>query len=429
MSEYIIRGGTPLQGTVKVSGAKNAVLPILSACLLCDTGTVTLENCPDITDVRYTVEILESFGCTVSFENGKITVCAENSRFCGLPDSLTGKLRSSVLFLGAALGRFYKACQSLPGGCKLGLRPIDMHIEAFKKMGVDADCTNSDIICKNRPHGTDIFLPYPSVGATENIMLAAVKSIGTTTVTGAAEEPEIVDLQNFLNSMGANVRGAGTNTVIINGTDTLCGTNYTVMGDRIEAVTFLAGAIATDGEVTVTGADPDHFHAVTDVIINSGGTVCRKGDSVTVKRAGSFILPPSNIVTAPYPGFPTDAQSVITAMLLCMSGTAVISETVFSDRLRVMDEFIKMGADITVDGNTATVRGRETIYGNTLLACDLRSGAALVIAALCAKGESRIKNICYIERGYHDFENKLKTLGADITKIKDREKWTEKTMQ
>lgn len=419
MSEYIISGGRPLVGQVRVDGAKNSVLPILCACLLCGEGTVTLSNCPHITDVDYTLEILRLFGCETSFEGGRIQVSAQDARFSEIPCELVARMRSAALFLGAAAGRFSRAVQCRPGGCELGSRPIDLHLSSFVKMGLSVSDTGTIVECSGCAHGADIFLRYPSVGATENIMLAACLGKGTVTVTNAAREPEIEDLQNFINLMGGKIRGAGSGIIIIEGVEKLHGVDYNIIGDRIEAATYLAAAMATDGEITVSGVCPQHLTAVTDLIVNSGGSVCRKQDSVTVSRGGQFILSPGKIETSPYPGFPTDAQSLIMAMLLRAAGTTEIYEGVFDDRLRVSSEFIKMGADITVSGRTAYVHGTERLYGARVFAGDLRSGAALVIAALSAQGESVVKNISHIERGYNGFEKKLKSLGGEIIKLKD----------
>lgn len=419
MSEYIISGGKPLVGHVTVDGAKNAVLPILCACLLCDEGEITLSNCPRITDVKYTLEILELFGCKTSFNDGQISISPENTRFCEIPCELVSRMRSASLFLGAALGKFSKAVQCRPGGCELGSRPIDLHLSSFAKMGISVSDTGNVVECRGCAHGTDIFLRYPSVGATENIILAASRGKGTVTVTNAAREPEIEDLQNFINRMGGKVSGAGSSIIIIEGVEKLHGVHYNIIGDRIEAATYLAAAIATDGEITVSGVCPSHLTAVTDLIVNSGGSVCRKHDRITASRGGQFILSPGKVETSPYPGFPTDAQSLIMAMLLRAAGTTEIHEGVFDDRLRVSSEFIKMGADITVSGRTAYVHGTERLYGARVFAGDLRSGAALVIAALSAQGQSVVKNISHIERGYNGFETKLKSLGGEIIKLKD----------
>lgn len=419
MPEYLIHGGKPLSGQVCVSGAKNSVLPILSAALLCD-GKVILTNCPKISDVTYTLSILSLFGCDVSANQGQITVDACNACFTPVPHELSSKLRSASLFLGASLGRFGMAEQYMPGGCELGSRPIDMHLTAFCKMGVAVNGDGSVVKCENRPHGTDIFLRFPSVGTTENIIIAAAKCKGTTTVTGAAREPEITDLCNFINAMGGKITGAGTSRIIIEGVEKLNGINYNIMGDRIEAATYLALALATDGEITVTGVCPDHLLAVTDVIVNSGGFVCRRDNAVTSRRGGHFVLSPGIIRTNPYPGFPTDAQSLIISMLLKSLGSTYICEQIFDDRLRVCDEFIKMGADIQVSGNVARITGTRRLYGADVTACDLRSGAALVIAALSAEGFSRVGGISHILRGYDSFTEKLRMLGADIIKTEDK---------
>lgn len=419
MSEYLINGAKSLNGTVRVSGAKNAVLPILCASLLCDEGSVTLTNCPDISDVTYTLDILSLFNCTVSFTDGQISVNATNAKFAFIPPKLTLKLRSACLFLGAAIGRFGKAEQYLPGGCELGSRPIDLHLSSFTAMGVDCSCEKDVIKCQNRPHGTDIFLRFASVGATENIIISAAKGRGTTTITGAAREPEIVDLCNFINAMGGKISGAGSSIIIIEGVEKLRAINYNIIGDRIEAATFLSLALATDGEITVTGVNPNHLSSVVDVMVNSGAFICKRENSITAKRGGHFVLSPGTIRTATFPGFPTDAQSVIIAMLLKCLGTATVCERIFDDRLRVCNEFLKLGANITVNKNTAKINGVQSLCGAELYACDLRSGAALVVAALSANGASVVKNVSHILRGYDSFDTKLRSLGADITLIKD----------
>ena len=419
MSEYIITGGAPLVGKVRVCGAKNAVLPVLCAALLCGDGQTVLDNCPDITDVLYTLEILERLGCETSFRDGQIRINAENARYCEIPCELSSRMRSASLFLGAGIGRFRKSSQCNPGGCRLGSRPIDMHLAAFEKMGVSVTENGDGFTCGGCPHGTDIFLRYPSVGATENIILGACTASGVTTVTNAAREPEITALADFINAAGGKISGAGSGVIVIEGVEKLHGVRYNIIGDRIEAATYLAAAVATDGEVTVEGVDPDCLTAVTDVIVKSGGSVCRRNDSITARRGGQFILSPGSIETAPYPGFPTDAQSIITAMLLTCIDSFSVHESVFDDRLRVCEEFAKMGADITVSGRYATVRGVHRLYGARVLACDLRSGAALVIAALAASGQSIVENISHIERGYCKPVEKLCSLGGNIIKLED----------
>ena len=420
MSDYIIKGGSRLGGSVAVSGSKNAALPILTACLLCAEGKVTLTNCPAISDVTYTLDILKAFGCEVYSCSGQITVDSTNVKPTFLPCELTGKLRSSTLFLGAALGRFGNVLQCFSGGCQLGARPIDMHLLALSKMGAEIEIQNDVIMAKNSPHGADIFLRFASVGATENIILAAVLAKGTTTITGAAREPEIVDLCRFLNCMGAKIYGAGTCVIIIEGVEKLRGINYNIMGDRIEAATFLSLALATDGEITVTGVEDTHLTAFTDTLVNCGGFICRSPYGITVKRGGHFVFSPGIIKTEAFPGFPTDAQSLIVATLLKSLGTTYVVEQIFDSRFRVCDEFLKMGADVSVSGNTAKITGVASIRGADVCACDLRSGAALVVAALSADGESRLCGTCHINRGYENFVKKLRSLGADIKEVKER---------
>ena len=360
--------------------------------------------------------ILEKFGCKVSFYDGQITVDATNAKPCEIPLELTGKLRSASLFIGSSLARFSEACQSLPGGCELGSRPIDIHLDAFSKMGAKISCENDMLVCKNCLHSTDVFLKFPSVGATENIIIASCLVSGITTITNAAKEPEIEELCSFINAMGGKIRGAGSSVIIIEGVEKLKGINYNIMGDRIEAATFLTLAMATDGEITVKGVNPAHLGAVTDAIVNCGGVVIRKDKQITVRRSGHFLMSLAKIETKPYPGFPTDAQSPLMAMLTLANGKSTICERMFDDRLKVAKELVKMGADITVSGNTAEIEGVACLCGTKVRACDLRSGAALVIAALSAQGRSVIENVCYIERGYADFVAKLKSLGADIIK-------------
>ena len=419
MSEYVINGGKSLTGSVNVSGAKNAVLPLLSAALLCTDGVITLTNCPDITDVTYTLEILKLFGSKVSFAKGQITVDSRSAEPAFIPEDLTMRLRSASLFLGSALARFSKAEQCLPGGCKLGSRPIDMHLSAFAQMGVVNLCEDDKLICKGSPCGADITLRFPSVGTTENIILCASLSKGETRIMNAAKEPEICELCSFINAMGGNIKGAGSSVIVIQGVEKLKGINYNIMGDRIEAATFMTLAMATDGEITVCGIEPDTLNAVTDVLALFGGVVHSKDDRITVRRSGHFILPAGMVKTAPYPGFPTDAQSLVMSMLTLSVGSSLICENMFENRFMLASELTKMGADISVCGNTARVTGVRSLYGSRLVASDLRSGAALVVAALSAKGRSTIANVCYILRGYSEFDKKLRALGADIMKTED----------
>ncbi len=419
MPQYIINGGKKIDGTVNVGGAKNAVLPILCACILCDTGVVTLTNCPDISDVTYTVKILKKLGCKVYVTDGQITVDSKDAHFETLDCDEVKMLRSTALFLGAQIGRFSSAEQCLPGGCELGPRPIDLHLLAFADMGITVTLADGVIACEGCAHSANINLKFPSVGATENIMLAASKSNATVKIFGAAREPEIIDLQNFINAMGGKVRGAGTDTIVIEGVEKLVGVKYNIISDRIEAATYMAAALTTNGTVTVNGINFEHILSFTDFCVNVGGSTVFNKNSVTVKRASPFLLGVDYIETAPYPAFPTDAQSLALSVLTLGIGTSCVCEKIFSDRLTVANELNKMGADITVVGNRAYVNGVSCLHGANVTACDLRSGAALVIAALGAKGTTVISGAHHILRGYQNLLQNLTALGADIQLIKD----------
>ncbi len=426
MFKYIVNGGGALSGRVKVHGAKNAVLPILCASLLCTEGTVTLTNCPDISDVTYTLEILKKLGCTVSAWDGQITVDARKAEYKTLQCDEVCALRSSTLFLGAVCGRFGIAKQCMSGGCELGDRPIDMHLDAFEKMGLKTTETHDCVGCEGCVRDADITLKFASVGATENIILAAALGKARVTVHGCAREPEIVDLANFINAMGGKICGAGTDTIIIEGVEKLRGINYNIISDRIEAATYITAALATNGKITVEGIHFFHLRAFLNFVSSCGGAIVLNKNSVTVARSGAFLLPVPFLQTAPFPHFPTDAQSLALCLLSMARGKSVILENIFSNRLRLANELNKMGADITVTGNRAHINGVDRLYGGQLNACDLRSGAALVIAALCADGVSEIINAHYVFRGYSDFDGILRSLGAQIIKIEDNTNATTK---
>ena len=414
MPEYIINGGKPLYGNVTVGGAKNAVLPILCACLLCDSGKVTLTNCPDISDVTYTVKILKKLGCEVFVSGGQITVDATAAHFEPLNCDEVKMLRSTALFLGAQTGRFAMAEQCLPGGCELGPRPIDLHLLAFAQMGVTVTLSDGVIVCSGCTHSANIHLKFPSVGATENIILAACKSNATVMITGAAREPEIVDLQNFINAMGGKVRGAGTDTIIVEGVEKLVGVNYNIISDRIEAATYMAAALTTNGRVTVNGINFEHILSFTDFCVNAGASTVFTNNSVTVSRASPWLLAVEYLETAPYPAFATDAQSLALSVLSLGIGTSCVCEKIFSSRLGVAKELNKMGADITVVLNRAYVNGVSGLFGANVTACDLRAGAALVVAALGANGTTYVSGAHHILRGYQNLIPNLTALGADI---------------
>ncbi len=426
MLKYIVEGGARLFGNVRVSGAKNAVLPILCACLLCDDGQVQLTNCPDITDVTYTLEILKKFGCSVFADSKQITVNANSVHSQILDCDEVSKLRSSSLFLGATLGRFGYAKQCMSGGCELGARPIDIHLDAFRKMGIICKTEGNFIECEGCLQHADITLRFASVGATENIILAAAKSDVCVTVRGCAREPEIVDLANFINAMGGKIFGAGSDTIVIEGVEKLRGINYNIIGDRIEAATYMTAALATNGKITVEGANFFHLGAFLDFLNECGGAITLNGGNITVCRASPFLLPVKLLKTATYPGYPTDAQSLALCLLSMARGSSAVCENIFSSRFRLANELCKMGADISVSGNVAKITGVDRLYGATLDACDLRSGAATVIAALCADGKSEIQNAGFVLRGYTDFDKNLCALGARIIKIEEQTNGTTK---
>ena len=410
MKSYIIEGGSKVCGTIKVSGSKNAALPILAATIL-NSGDSKLYNIPNISDTKNTLEILGILGCK------KIEVNSRNMNKFEIPEELMHKMRSTVILAGAILGRFKEVIFTYPGGCDIGSRPIDLHINAFKKMGIEVKEEAGRIRCKtNRIIGADINLDFPSVGATENVMLAAVLADGTTTIHNAAMEPEIVDLATFLKKMGAKIDGAGTSIITIKGVTKLTNVNYNIMPDRIEAGTFLCVAAATGGNVTLKNANPGHLSAVINKLEECGCTITTSNNSIQIiapKR-----LKQIEIKTMTYPGFPTDMQQVFVAMLLKSSGTSVVVENIFESRYKYISEIRKTNAKITIEGRSAIITGKRKITASDMCCTDLRGGAAIVIAALMAKGKSRVSNIEYILRGYEDFDKKLNAIGAKI-KLED----------
>ena len=415
MSVFRVNGGNTLAGEIVCQGAKNSVLPILAATLLCRTP-VTLYRCPGLRDVSATLRILEHVGASVGREKDVIHIAGGGLRACDVPDALMREMRSSVILLGALLGRCREAVVSTPGGCELGPRPIDLHLAAFRRMGVEIEeehgflrCTAADL------HGAEIHLNFPSVGATENIMLLAATAKGRTVIVGAAKEPEIVDLQRFLTACGAKVRGAGTPEIIIDGVERLHGTSFRIMPDRIAAATYLAAAAITGGALTVTDIRPGLLGAVLDVFEQSGCTVTRGEDTVSIEQRGP-ILPVPLTRTMPYPGFPTDALAPIMAYLCRAEGNSVFFETIFQNRYKHASELARMGAKIRVEGAAAVVEGMPALSGAQVRATDLRGGAALIIAALAAQGESVIENIHLIERGYEHLAPTLAGIGAAITR-------------
>ena len=413
MSCYRIVGGRPLEGRLTVQGAKNSVLPILSAALLAP-GRSVIENCPDLSDVSAALDILSLLGCQVDRRGDMVTVDASVLRRSDIPERLMREMRSSVIFLGAILTRCGRANLSMPGGCELGPRPIDLHLSALRQLGAQIQEGGGRLRCETgEMRGREITLSIPSVGATENVILAACGCEGTTILMNAAREPEIQDLQTFLHGMGHKVRGAGTSTVTIQGRSPTHDSEHTIMPDRIVAATYLAAVAAAGGEVELRQVDYRHLATVTGALHEAGCQIHSTGDAVLLRSSGELhsIRP---VRTAPYPGFPTDAQAVLMAALLKSRGATVFVENIFENRYRHVDELIRMGADIRVEGRVAVVCGVDRLQGAQVQATDLRGGAALVVAALSAQGESRIGCIHHIQRGYEDIARDLRSLGGQI---------------
>ena len=413
MSQLLIRGGERLRGEVEIHGAKNSVLPILAATVLTG-GCVELLNCPRLRDVESSVAILRALGCEARWEGNALVVDTAGLHCCEIPDALMREMRSSAIFLGAILARCGRAELSYPGGCELGPRPIDLHLAGLRELGAEIEETGGTILCRAaKLTGREVVLRMPSVGATENLMLAACGAEGITVISNAAREPEIEDLQAFLIACGARVSGAGSSTVRIEGKQPLHGCSFSVMPDRIVAATYLCAAAAAGGEVFLRKAKEEHIKTVTALLREAGceirmeeaGIACRCRDRL---RA---ILP---VRTAPYPGFPTDAQALLMAALLRSRGSTVFEETIFSSRYRHVDELIRMGARIRVSGRVALVTGVEQLCGASVRCTDLRGGAALCVAALGAEGETAVDAVSHIDRGYEDIAADLRALGAAV---------------
>ncbi len=415
MEKYIIHGGIPLKGEIEISGAKNAAVAMIPAALLVE-GVCRIENMPHISDTDMLLSIISELGAKVRFiRNSTVEIDCTNVSFHDAPFDLMRKIRASYYLIGAMLGRFGVSKTTMPGGCNFGERPIDQHIKGMEALGADVAVEHGFVYAAARDgklHGAKVYLDKVSVGATMNIILAAVLASGRTIIENAAREPHIVDLANFLNSMGADVRGAGTDTVKVYGVEKLHGGSYAVIPDQIEAGTYMVAAAATHGEVLVKNIIPKHLECIADKLRETGTIVQMYEDSVLVRNSGN--IRKTNIKTMPYPGFPTDMQPQMAALLAQADGTSVITEGIYDNRFKYAQEMRKMGADIQVDGKVCVIQGRKCLTGAPVLACDLRAGAAMVIAALCAEGESAVEDVHFIERGYEDFVNKLQHLGADI---------------
>ncbi len=417
MEKLVIHGGKPLQGTVRISGAKNAVLPIIVASMLGTTKS-TLTEIPKLDDVHTVCDVIQSLG--VHIENpqkGVLEIDASHLDSTSAPYDLVRRMRASFLVMGPLLARKRKAQISLPGGCSIGARPIDLHLKAFEAMGAVINLENGDIEAHvpDGLKGAQIYLDFPSVGATENILMAASLAEGKTVLQNAAEEPEIVDLATYLNSMGANIRGAGTNVIRIEGVKELHGANHSVIPDRIEAGTFMVGAAMTQGNVFVENALSEHLKPLIAKLKEVGAEVQEEIDGIRV--IGHQPLRPADIKTLPYPGFPTDMQAQFMALTTICEGTSVITETVFENRFMHVDEFKRMGAKIRIEGRSAIVEGVPKLKGADVNATDLRAGAALVMAGLVAEGETRVGYLYHIDRGYDNLVLKLQRLGADIVRV------------
>ena len=413
MQSYIIEGGRKLEGEVEVSGSKNASLPILASTIL-NGGTTRLYNVPEIRDTKITQEILKFLGCTVKKSKGKIEINSKNITRKEIPEHLMHQMRSTVILAGAILGRFKEVTFSYPGGCDIGARPIDLHLKSFEKLGINITENAGFIVCKcDKITGANIDLDFPSVGATENIILASVFAEGETNITNAAMEPEITDLANCLNRMGAKIEGAGTSNVKITGVQKLKDISYNIMPDRIEAGSLLCMTAITGGKIKLNNVILEHISPVVSKLEECGCKIQKEKNTILLEAPKK--LKAVDIKTMPYPGFPTDMQSVFASMLTVAKGTSVIVENIFENRYRYMAELKKMGAKVTVEGRTAVMKGVRKLSGAKVNCTDLRGGAALVTAALIAKGKTEINHIEYILRGYENLDKKLKKLGANIT--------------
>lgn len=414
MSAFVINGGRRLSGSLRVQGSKNSVLPILAATLLIP-GKCTIHNCPRLSDTECTIRILKSLGCGVYRDKNSITVDSSSVTGNEISEELMREMRSSVVFLGAIIGRTGEATASAPGGCEIGLRPIDLHLYAIRKLGVEVEEGYGRIHCKvrNKLKGNKITFSFPSVGATENAILLSVTAKGTTTIVNAAREPEIIDLCDFLNSCGAKISGAGESIITVDGVDSLDGCEHTVICDRIVSTTYLIAAAVTGGDIELKGVNLNHLNAVLPLLEEAGCDIRIRCKDVRLK-APLKLRRIDKIVTQPFPGFPTDAQALFTTLVSVADGTSVIVENIFESRFKHVPELVRMGARIRAEGRVAVVDGVDRLYGAEVFSPDLRGGASLVLAGLCANGITKVRNTEYIDRGYEDFTDNLCMLNGDI---------------
>ena len=417
MGEIKIEGGKKLSGSVDIQGAKNSVLPILASTII-GKGQSVIHNCPNLSDVSNTMKIMKHLGCKVGRDGGDMTIWPDSIDKNEIPDSLMRELRSSIIFLGAILTKMGKARISAPGGCELGARPIDLHLDALRHLGVHIEEEHGylNCYCPDGLKGTEISLAFPSVGASENIMLAAVCAKGNTVITNVAREPEIEDLQNCLNKMGAKISGAGSSQIYIEGVDTLTGAEHSVIPDRIAAATFLIAGAITGGDVTVQKIIPDHQKSILSLLRDMGCEIYETSDSVRIKTEGRLDSLRS-VRTMPYPGFPTDAQALLMALTTTANGSSVFIENIFEARYKHAAELMRMGASIKTEGRVAIVEGVKRLMGARVEATDLRGGAALILGGLAADGETNVYNVKYIDRGYEKIEDTLKALGGIVYRV------------
>ncbi|CAM4117202.1 UDP-N-acetylglucosamine 1-carboxyvinyltransferase [Bacillus paranthracis] len=420
MEKIIVRGGKRLNGTVRVEGAKNAVLPIIAAALLASDGKNVLSEVPVLSDVYTINEVLRHLNAEVVFENNQVTIDASKELNIEAPFEYVRKMRASVQVMGPLLARNGRARIALPGGCAIGSRPIDQHLKGFEAMGAKVQVGNGfvEAYVEGELKGAKIYLDFPSVGATENIMSAATLAKGTTILENAAKEPEIVDLANFLNAMGAKVRGAGTGTIRIEGVDKLYGANHSIIPDRIEAGTFMVAAAITGGDILIENAVPEHLRSITAKMEEMGVKIIEENEGVRV--IGPDKLKAVDIKTMPHPGFPTDMQSQMMALLLQAEGTSMITETVFENRFMHVEEFRRMNADIKIEGRSVIMNGPNSLQGAEVAATDLRAAAALILAGLVSEGYTRVTELKHLDRGYVNFHKKLAALGATIERVNEK---------
>lgn len=418
MQKLIVKGGQRLRGELSLQGSKNSALPIMAGSLLCKEQCV-LKNCPKLTDIYAASRILNYVGCRCRFSDNTAVISSENITANSIPDELMREMRSSIIFLGAMLGRTGECTVCCPGGCELGPRPIDMHLAALRKMGVEIKESYGRIICRTagRARGARISLPFPSVGATENIILCAVKAEGETVINNAAKEPEICDLCCFLRACGADISGEGESRIVIKGKENLHGCEYSIMPDRIAGATYLCMTATTRGELILTNACTAEMEPFISVLEQTGCRIYTSDDKIYLRSGSRLKAVNERIRTMPHPGFPTDAQAVLMAALVTAEGTSVFEENIFDCRYRHTDALVKMGADIQVLGKIAVIKGVERLYGTNVEATDLRGGAAMAVAALAAEGTTEISGISHIDRGYERIEDAVAVLGGSIKRV------------